>query len=252
MGACCAPGADSGPKTLTDLPAPTVEGINDVYQRFELQTVFARTAFGPFYSAVEKAAGVEEGQINATVTFDALAAALNTPLWKTLSDSGSELRKLLEQPAFQSSESDLSAGQIDTTKLIMFALLNSVDGRAPMKKARAFYCILQEGGFERHEQISAGDKDFKPAFKDLTALATGELFSAATSLGVDSIYDADEIEKLEEASEELAEDWLDEIYDANSRLSNTDWLNMVTSEKGRWIFDPVTLRTKLFEKAEIE
>ena len=159
------------------------------------------------------------------MSFDALAAELNTPLWKTLSNKDSELRKFLETPAFQSSESDLSAGTIDSTKLIMFGILNCVDGKVPMKKARAFYCILQEGGFERHEQISAGDKDFKPAFKDLCAMATVDLFSSANETGaVSEIYDSDDTEKLADATDDLAEDWLDEVYDANSRLTNADWL----------------------------
>ena len=56
-----------------------------------MRTAFARTAFGPFEKAVVAAAGE-----NDYVSFDALAAELNTPLWKKISDPSSSLRKLLE------------------------------------------------------------------------------------------------------------------------------------------------------------
>ena len=62
-----------------------------------------------------------------------------------------------------------------------------------MDKAKAMYLILQEGGFERHDQISAGDKDFEPAFKKLCTLASSELFAIAGDLGVACPYSDDDI-----------------------------------------------------------
>ena len=144
MGICC-PAQDMSHATLTDLVEPTLEGVDDQYRRFELRTAFARTAFGPFEKAVVAAAGE-----NDYVSFDALAAELNTPLWKKISDPSSSLRKLLEQPAFQGENSDLDLGRIDKNKLIMFGLLNCVDSNKPMAKARGLYCLLQDGGFEVH------------------------------------------------------------------------------------------------------
>ena len=52
-----------------------------------------------------------------------------------------------------------------------------------MDKAKALYCILQDGGFERHQQISAGDKDFEPVFETICKLATANIFDLAKDAG---------------------------------------------------------------------
>ena len=248
MGACCAPAEDQGPQELQDLPAPTLEGVSDIYRKFELTTAFARTPFGPFEEAVQKAAGTED-----FVTFDSLGKELTTPLWKTLADPKSELRQLLSQPAFQSESTDLAAGQIDKDKLILFGILNCVDARVPMKKIRAFYCILQDGGFAAHNEIAAEDKDFAPTFGSICKLASTDLFAAAKAVGdVEDVYSADECGEMEGKLDELAEDgWLDDVFGAKSRLPNEEWVKTV-GEKGAWLFDPVALRKRILELAEVE
>ena len=189
MGVCCPAQDIPAETTLKDLPAPSVEGVEDIYRRFELGTAFARTPFGPFEVAVQKAAGEEEW-----VSFDRLAEELDTPLWKKVADPSSDIRKLLEHDAFQGENSDLSQGRIDKNKLIMFGLLNCVGNKKPMSKARALYCILQDGGFEQHEQISAGDKDYKPAFTDLVRLATKDVFSLAKANDdVEEVYSESDV-----------------------------------------------------------
>ena len=52
-----------------------------------------------------------------------------------------------------------------------------------MDKARALYCILQDGGLEGHQQISAGDKDFQPVFDKVCTLATADIFDLAKDAG---------------------------------------------------------------------
>ena len=182
-----------------------------------MQTVFARTQFAPFERAVNAAAGEEE-----FVTFEALSRELNTPLWRSVNDSNSELRKLLEQPAFQSSSSDLNKGQIDKNRLIMFGILNCQDTSSKVNKVKGLYNVLQDGGLEAHQEISAQDKDFKPTFKALCVLATQDVFAAAHAVGdVDNVYDDDEVEKMVDSAEELGEDvWLDAVYGYNSRMKN--------------------------------
>ena len=124
-----------------------------------------------------------------------------------------------------------------------------------MDKARALYLILQEGGFERHDQISAGDKDFAPAFKKLCTLASTEIFELAGSCGmIKGPYSDDEKEALvsDDTIEELREaKWLEDVYGATSRLENDQWLAKV-SKTANWIFNPQACRDKLFEQSEVE
>ena len=47
------------------------------------------------------------------------------------------------------------------------------------EKALVFYALVNEGGVEAHERISATDKDFPPVFKKMVALATYELYEIA-------------------------------------------------------------------------
>ena len=66
-----------------------------------------------------------------------------------------------------------------------------------MEKATALYCILQEGGLEAHEQISAGDKDLTPVFEKLCKLVTSDIFELANENGgVSMIYNDVERDNL--------------------------------------------------------
>ena len=66
-----------------------------------------------------------------------------------------------------------------------------------MDKAKALYCLLQDGGFERHTQISAGDKDFEPVFETICKLTTGNIFDLAKDAGAaGDIYTQTEIKEL--------------------------------------------------------
>lgn len=245
MGICCDT-AEPVETTLKDLPAPSIAGVTDAYQRFELQTAFARTPFGPFVEAVEKAAGDKE-----YVTFESLAEQLQTPLWKTVSQKESPLYKLLSSPAFKTEE--VEDGQIDKNRLIMFGLLHCVDSNKPLQKAKALYGILQDGGLEAHAQISAGDKDMKPTFAAICDLATVDLFDAANSVdGVTKFYDDEAVNNMKENYEVvLEEQWLEEIYGANARVENAEWLEAVTTT-AKWIFNAVELRERILKAAEID
>ena len=167
-------------------------------------------------------------------------------------DAGSELSKTLLSPEFKSEGHN--ADQIDVTTLKMFSLLHCKH-KKPLEKAKALYCILQDGGLTAHEQISATDKDLEPVFQKLCKLVTVDLFVLANANGgVSLIYNDEEGNKLvkKQSIEELREDiWLEEVYGAQSRLTNDAWLAKVADKKASWIFEPKALRTKLFEMAKI-
>lgn len=114
---------------------------------------------------------------------------------------------------------------------------------------------MQEGGLEAHKMISAGDKDLAPVFQKLCELVTIDIFSLTEAHGKASvIYNEAECQKLvsDATIEELREYvWLEEVFGAQSRLDNEDWLKKVADPKASWIFEPNKLREKIFEKASI-
>ena len=120
----------------------------------------------------------------------------------------------------------------------------------PIDKTNAFYCILQDGGFEKHTQISAGDKDFAPVFDKMCAFATTDIFDFALMAGsVDAhVYTEDEREKIghKDIFETIREEvWLEEVFGAQSRLESDAWVDKVKGT-ANWIFDATATRRKIF------
>ena len=122
----------------------------------------------------------------------------------------------------------------------------------PLDKTNAFFCVLQEGGFEQHEEIAAGDKDFEPVWIKVCEFATTDVFKFAVDAGFTTVtYTDDEQESLKEAFEPLKEDkWLEDVYDVQSRLQSDAWVQKV-STVGNWIFNSDDTRKKLFAEASL-
>ena len=78
-----------------------------------------------------------------------------------------------------------------------------------MKKAKAFFCILQDGGFEVHEQIAAGDKDFQPAFKTFMDIAIKDIQDCAQAVdSVEKVYGDEDLDAIAGIQEDMCEDFL--------------------------------------------
>ena len=256
MGAkCCQESRQAGvptevPAEVKDLPAIDLSGIRDPYAKFEASLPFSRTLLPLLFKQVEDAEKKcgEEGY----VTLAALAEELKTAAWKDLQKSDSNLCKTLLSKAFKDSSKGTADDQIDVEYFKIFALLHC-SGK-PIDKTHAFYELLQEGGFERHEQISSGDKDFVPVFNKVCEFVTSNVFQLAFDLnGVENVYSEDEVGKLisEDIIEILREDqWLEEVFGAQSRLQNDEWVAKVSKE-ANWIFDADKLRKKIFAAAEV-
>ena len=88
----------------------------------------------------------------------------------------------------------------------------------PIDKTNAFYGVLQEGGFEKHAQISAGDKDFIPVFLKVCQFSTTDVFKLVVSTGQESaaIYSEDEESTLLDNDSVVEiireEQWLEEVF----------------------------------------
>lgn len=254
MGAvCCADEIQNRPtpipETITDLPAVNTIGM-DAYAKFEASLPFNRTLLAVMNEKIDEADEATEGE--GVLSLQALRKALPTAAWAPLNDPSSPLSMVLLSEHFKDASKGTPADKVDVEIIKMYSLLHCVGTK--MDKAKAFYGTLQEGGLEAHEQISAGDKDFEPVFDKLSALVTSDIFDLAKDHGgVAEIYDAGECKKLIDADAllELREDeWLEEVYGAQSRLDNAAWLAKV-AKGADWLLNADDLRVKLFAKAGI-
>ena len=100
---------------------------------------------------------------------------------------------------------------------------------SPQAKANELFCLLQAGGFETHEYITAGDKDLDPVFDKLCDFATVDVFGFSLREGMttEAVYTEDECASIQEQREILKEDWLEPIYGATSKLLSLVWANKV-------------------------
>ena len=84
--------------------------------------------------------------------------------------------------------------------------------------------MLQEGGFEKHEFITAGDKDLDPVWDKICDFATKDVFDFALREGMisEAIYTPEEVESLlvRDRLDELKEIWLEPIYGVASKMQS--------------------------------
>lgn len=159
----------------------------------------------------------------------ALAETLSTPAWAGLTDPSSPLGEFLLSDAFKNGKKGLSYDQIDVDYLILFGMLHCRDKSRPERKAVGFYEVLQDGGLQNHQHISAGDKDLEPTFQKLCEFATIDVFEAAKLKTVN--YSEADKNKLTESAESVLEEWLDFMYGNKSTLSNDVWMEKILSRE---------------------
>ena len=187
MGGCCAASRKDF-SMLIDLPEPSTVGVYDKFALWEYKTAFKRTPFLAFKNAVNQAEKADGEQ--GFVTLNSLSKVLITAAWADLSDPESSLSKMLLSPSFKNAKSGQTEEQIDKDYLILFGLLHCIDSKSPFDKSVGLYEVLQDGGLEKHERISAGDKDFKPTFYKLCSFATSDIFKVSD---VEVEYSDDEV-----------------------------------------------------------
>jgi len=260
MGAACCAAENDGSvaplaEVMKDLPAPSPTG--DTYERFECSLPFNRITIANFERCVNDARldkpAAEGGEIEKEdfVTFESLRKSLTTNAWKDLTVGDSPLHKLLSSKEFQVNGGAVE-GRISVESLLVMGLLHCAG--KPEEKAKTLYCVLQDGGFADHAQISASDKDLVPVFQKFCAFVTKEIFDlAANEGGIVCMYEKFEVDKMlkKDTVEELREEqWLDSIYGTQSRLDNDLWVAKVKKE-AKWIFSAKEMRTRIFALAEV-
>ena len=178
---------------------------------FEVTLPFYRIKLTEMIEKIDLAE--KESDQPSCVTIGFLRKHLRTQAWAPLQDTSSVLYKLLTSEAFQHTSG--REGYIDVEALKIFSLLHCV-GNAE-ERAHEFYCILQEGGPERHEEISAGDKDFERVFLKLCQFVTKDTFRFVQDYYSLKIIDQvdEQIQTIlkEENLMEIREDqWLDAVF----------------------------------------
>ena len=120
-------------------------------------------------------------------------------------------------------------GQIDTDKLVLFAVLNSPGDNDV--KSDALFTVFQEGGLEKQTHLTADDKDLEPAIENLIKMSTIGVTQLMQE--VDGEHPMDLEDKADEISytlEDLLNDnYLDPLFGHASRKSYEEWV----SESGR-------------------
>ena len=114
---------------------------------------------------------------------------------------------------------------------------------SPKEKAAEFYTNLQDADQDR---IACNDKDFKPNLYRLFELATVMVFTnEPTFMGTAANDVTDEkIESVKATYDDLAEEFLDAVFDVESMLAQHEWEKAV-AEQCKYLFDPEEIRKKL-------
>ena len=103
------------------------------------------------------------------MTPESLRAELTTPAWAGLENPESGIYKLLVSDLFKDPKKNQTGDQIDADILRIAGVISCQDDLED--KAKAFYGLVQEGGMERHEHLSANDKDLAPVFEKICELS---------------------------------------------------------------------------------
>ena len=92
----------------------------------------------------------------------------------------------------------------------------------------------------------------KQLFTSICNLASYGLFEVAKQIEeAEQIYDDDELIKLQLSVTKLLDVFIKEVFDGQSAIAESKFCDAVAS-KSSWVFDPVQIRQKLLELADIE
>ena len=128
---------------------------------------------------------------------------------------------------------------------------------------KIFYQVLQGGGVEAHGEIAASDKDIRPCFIRMGKLVTTELIKLYAAIGGgENKYNEEEMQNMadyvtgemedEDTEQEFIENWLDNIFNIESKISWEKWVELVDKKECSWIYNPKKLREKIFKGAKID
>lgn len=241
----------------------------DRYQKFEKLFPFWRMDINGFMMYVKEAVHVDvqnqrhpgHQQYNAVdsailgikiVSIEALAAAFsNHASWADLADPNSYFVQYLKDNCGVADE-DLPVGHydcnfIDIQKLKLMAIL-LCEG-SPKEKAFELYDSVQDNFQER---IACSDKDFEPAFFHLLDLATELVFYwEPIYMQTSAPCKADKYDQsnVRNTYRDILEEFLDEVFDADSTLARKDWEKLLV-QKQKWILDPAAIRKKLYPQVQ--
>ena len=66
-----------------------------------------------------------------------------------------------------------------------------------------------------------------------------------------SLYSKDEYKQMESVIDEIREDWVDSVFDCETKMECERWIHTISKKENNWIFDPEKVRTKVIEMAKL-
>ena len=101
---------------------------------------------------------------------------------------------------------------------------------------------------EKHEVITASDKDIKIVIEQMCNFVTVDAINAS---GLGMKYEATELARLADSVETIREDqFLEDIFGSMSRLDSEIFIKQV-QQSGAYVFNASELRGRLLEAADL-
>ena len=134
--------------------------------------------------------------------------------------------------------------------LMLFGLLYCQGSNE--EKSKVFYDVLQDG---LQDVISASDKDLKDCFGRLIEMASSVIHEwsqdfgddEVKSAGIDQVFGNSSSNDLKRAIEEIEEEFLDQVFDVQSRIKREEFIKEV-SKKAAFLYKPAEIRRRIKEK----
>ena len=217
------------------------------YQQFEKKFPFYLMDVNGFMFKVRKAMVDHKPEWKDTpwlircIPLEVMAKEFSThDSWKDLNNRGSDFAKFLTTVCVHE-EDGQSDGHISIFKLRNIGLLWCQGD--PLEKACELYENMQDPD---KPKIAANDKDFIPNLSAILDFATTMVYEQeAMATGNPSAVNIDDWnEKKGDIYDKKAEEFLDSVFESDSRLDRKDWEKRV-AEKMAYLFDPEKIRKEI-------
>ena len=170
------------------------------------------------------------------VSLEALQKSFSThSSWDAFKDENSDFVKFLKKSCY-----DDVAEKFDVWKLRILGIM-MCNGDPDETAEELFTCINDSG----KTSLTCNDRDLAPTMKQLFDTATTIVFDAEeTFLGQKKTVTDEQIKEAREEYDDIIEEFLDEVFDTESRLEREEFVESVAKNQA-WIFDPNKVRERL-------
>jgi len=228
----------------------------DAIEKFEYSLPFDNIGIGGFNTLVNR--DLDDDHL----MYEEFKRRIDTSdnqIWKeAIKDRNTVLSRILLTDEFSCKCSDgkIIEDAIDKLHLLATALVMCPSEGDDTEKI--LFQVLQRGSGGA-TWIASDDKDIQPWFALTCKIATVQVINFMNKYKYSkSKYTEHDMEKLHRACEETEDDddsllseWVNSVFDVETKLDSKDFFERVHREENAWIFDEKVLRRKVFEKAGV-